>query len=140
MTQLAPRFQPRSRSAVGRPSAVAGALAAAVAADVAFDPVHNHVPLCPFHSVTGLWCPFCGGLRAVDSLAHGRFVTAFHDNALLLGALPLLALYWLDWTRRARADEPGQRLPRWVVRAGVVITVGFWVVRNLPFATALRPT
>jgi Protein of unknown function (DUF2752) len=121
------------------PFRLAAGAAAALGADVAFDPVHRHVPLCPFHALTGWWCPLCGGLRAADRLAHGNVVAALHDNTLLVASIPLLLLFWLDAMRRARAGRPARRMPRAVAVAAVVIAAGFTVLRNLPFAGALRP-
>jgi hypothetical protein len=107
---------------------------AALAADVAFDPVHRHVPLCPFHAVTGGWCPLCGGLRSADSLAHLQFGSALHYNALFVVALPFVLMFWIDWARTGRV-----RWSRYVVPVLVVLAVAFTIVRNLPFAAALRP-
>jgi hypothetical protein len=112
---------------------------AALVADVAFDPIHRHVPLCPFHAVTGWWCPLCGGLRAADSLAHLNVMAALHDNAVFLLALPIVAVWWLDWVLRSRAGKPSRALPRYTAAAAVIVAVAFTVLRNLPFAHALRP-
>jgi hypothetical protein len=121
------------------PFVAAALTGAALLADVAFDPAHRHVPLCPFHSITGGWCPLCGGLRAADALAHLQWRTALHDNVLFVAALPLIALWWVQWTRRARAGRPVRPLGRWTVGAIVLAGVVFTIVRNLPFAHALRP-
>lgn len=116
------------------PYRIAALVPVAVAADVAFDPVHRHVPLCPFRAVTGWWCPLCGGLRAADSLAHGQLATALHYNALFVAALPFLALWWLDWAVRARSGRPYRSVPQRVLVAVLALAVGFTVLRNLPFA------
>lgn len=114
-------------------------LAAAVGVDVAVDPSHTHIPLCPFHSLTGMWCPLCGGLRAVYQLAHLQVRAALHDNALFVASLPVLAYMWVSWAVRARSGTARQRWPRAATVALVALTVAFWVVRNLPFASWLRP-
>jgi len=116
------------------PYRVAALGLAAAVADVAFDPVHRHVPLCPFHAVTGWWCPLCGGLRAADSLVHGHIGAALHYNVLFVAALPLVLFWWLDWMRTGRV----RRLPRAAIVALIAIAVAFTVLRNLPFAATLR--
>jgi hypothetical protein len=134
---------PKVASAGARAGSVpvwaAAGTAAALAADVAFDPAHRHIPLCPFHSVTGLWCPLCGGLRCANALARGHIATALHANIVFVGALPLLAWLWIDWVMRARAGKPGRRLGRPAVIAIVVVLALFTVVRNLPPMRMLRP-
>jgi len=116
----------------------AGALALA-AADVAIDPTHTHVPLCPLRSLTGWWCPFCGGLRAVDELARGHVGLALRDNVLLVGALPVAIALWWVWVLRVRSGAIAPRWSRSATLGAAVLLVAFAVVRNLPFATALRP-
>lgn len=108
---------------------------AALALDMAFDPVHRHVPLCPFHAATGWWCPLCGGLRAADSLAHGHLVAALHYNVLFVAALPFGLLLWLDWLRTGRLRGSRSRHALTVL---LVVAVVFTVLRNLPFAATLR--
>lgn len=41
------------------------------------------MPPCIFHSVTGLYCPGCGGTRAVSALLHGHIVTSFICHPLV---------------------------------------------------------
>lgn len=121
------------------PLSAALAAAAGTLGVVAMDPAHRHVPLCPFHAATGLQCPLCGGLRAVEALTRGDVVTALHANLVFVAALPLIALWWLDAVQRARHGRPGRVSPRWLPAAVVALAVVFTVVRNLPGAAALRP-
>ena len=81
-----------------------------------------------------MWCPLCGGLRAADSLAHGQLGTALHYNLLFVAALPLVLVWWLDCLRTGRMRQ----LPGRGMTVLVVVAVVFSVVRNLPFAQALR--
>ncbi|UQX88333.1 DUF2752 domain-containing protein [Jatrophihabitans telluris] len=108
------------------------------------NPNTTHVPLCPFHAVTGLNCPLCGATRATYALLHGDVVTALHDNAVYVLGLPLL--FWLGWRwYRATAgpDRPGasrhRLMPRAVFIALLVLLVVFGVVRNLPIGAFLSP-
>jgi len=117
---------------------LAAGLGAGLAADVAFDPHQRHLPLCPLHALTGIWCPLCGGLRAADSLAHGRFVAALHENALFVTALPVLLAGWIYWLLETRAGRARPAVPRVVLIVVAVLAVGFTIVRNLPFVPGLR--
>jgi hypothetical protein len=107
----------------------------AAAVDVALDPAHHHVPLCPFRAATGWDCPLCGGLRAVNAALRGEFAAAWHANLLLWLSLPLLLWGFGRWVRDGRPPTLGRRAVVLVVLAAVCFTV----VRNLPMAGALRP-
>ncbi len=90
--------------------------------------------VCPFHAVTGWWCPFCGGSRAVAAMTRGDVEAALSYNLpamLLLGAV---TLYWMTQVYSGlRGGAP--HLPRLSRRSGVVLGVVFLVFtvwRNLP--------
>jgi hypothetical protein len=132
------RVRPTPVATRTAPLRVAAVLGAGLAADVAFDPHQRHVPLCPLHALTGIWCPLCGGLRAADSLAHGRFVAALHENALFVTALPLLFAAWIYWVLEARSGRSRPAVPRWLFVSVAVVALGFTIVRNLPIGAGLR--
>jgi hypothetical protein len=127
------------------PWALAAGTAAAFAADLAFDPARRHLPLCPFHALTGWWCPLCGGLRSAYSLAHGRLGAAVQDNALFAAAVPVLLVLWLAWVTggptqsprlRALRAAPGRRV---LIALAITACTLFTVLRNLPTMSGLRP-
>ena len=98
---------------------------------------------CPFHALTGLYCPACGGLRMVHDLLHGDVVRALHDNALAIPAVAIAGLVWLNWAVGCWRGRPPVRLERkaWFSPAILAVMAVWMVVRNLPFGTfaALRP-
>jgi hypothetical protein len=114
--------------------AAAGLLAVAGLSLV--NPNTTHLPLCPLHAMTGLWCPLCGSTRAGYALLHGQFGTALADNALLVGALPVLVLLWA-W--RVLPGGTGRLLPGWWYWPALVIGLAFGVLRNLPAGSWLAP-
>jgi hypothetical protein len=127
--------------ASGRAVLRAAALAVTAGlADLAFDPVHTHVPLCPFRALTGLDCPLCGGLRAVYQLLQLRVGAAVRDNVLVVAVLPVAVGLWLLWAVRARTGRPAPSWPRAATVTLALLAVAFTLVRNLPFAVALRPS
>ncbi len=117
---------------------VIGAGLAIVAAGVilyAGDPAVSPIfPPCPFHWLTGLWCPGCGSARALNAILHGRIMSALDLNPLLVISLPFLAYAAVS---RALMALWGRGLPRiftgaawgWLVLCVVVV---FWVARNIP--------
>ena len=114
----------------------AGLVVAGTATDVAIDPSRTHIPLCPFHSISGAWCPLCGGLRAVASLAHGDIPAALHDNILVVAAIPVAITMWLLAILRPQLPI---RLDKRAWLGVITLAVVFTVVRNVPAGAFLHP-
>jgi hypothetical protein len=102
---------------------------------------HQVFAPCPFHALTGLYCPACGGLRMVHDLLHGDFAMAFHDNALAIPAVIIGFAAWLNWTVSRWRGRPAPARPAWLSPVIIVVLIAWTVVRNLPWApfTAFRP-
>jgi hypothetical protein len=131
---------------VGRHRAASGAIGAivvgaAIAAHFINPTRDQWLPKCPFHELTGLWCPGCGSTRAAVSLSHGNLVEAFRHNVLFLPALAALVWVWAAYALRsfvpstsehAWARNPLTRLkhPQYLL----AVILAFWVVRNIPGA------
>lgn len=124
------------------PGAVLGLVAAGVGYVATVDPHEaGHYPTCPFLAISGLYCPGCGGLRMVNSLAHGDMAGGFGSNPLAFLFLPVLAYLWGSW---AMAAVRGRSMASVLFRPPVTyafigIVVVYGVVRNLPFGHALAP-
>lgn len=97
---------------------------------------------CPWLLLTGTNCPGCGGLRAVNDLTRGDLGAAASSNLLFVGALPLLLFAWGRWFSEqwsGRGRRTNTRRALIYVGLGLVVTIVFWVVRNLEFAAWLAP-
>ena len=95
---------------------------------------YSFYPRCLLHTLTGLQCPGCGGLRAAHQLLHGNVVAAFHYNPLLVLLSPLLAAFVIAAVAREKTGRPVPRLfkhPAWIwVLVGLLVAYG--IIRNLP--------
>jgi hypothetical protein len=100
------------------------------------NPNTTHLPLCPLHAMTGLWCPLCGSTRAGYAMLHGQFGVALHDNALVVLGLPVLLLLWL---RRTAGGGTGRLVPAWLFWPSLAVAIAFGVLRNLPSGSWLAP-
>lgn len=94
------------------------------------------IPPCPTKALLGIDCPGCGMSRAVYSLLHGDLGAALAFNALGVVALVLLAVAFVTYTIglwRGRRVRGWQNL-RYSPAVVLVVTVIWFVIRNLPFA------
>jgi hypothetical protein len=126
------------------PALAIGGLAAATAALHLRDPHQGGSwGLCPLYATTGIYCPGCGGLRAVNDLTDGQVGAALSSNLLVTVGIPVavvaLALWLVSAWRGAPVPRPSpawrQRL--WIVAA--ILAATFSVGRNLPWGAALAP-
>lgn len=78
-----------------------------------------------------IYCPMCGGTRAVAALVRFDFLAAWNYNAfVVLLAFVVLALDVWAWVRYAQKKEPLIVLPKWIWIVFVVALVAFFVLRN----------
>lgn len=108
-------------------------------------------PPCPWHAMTGTWCPGCGGLRAVHDLAHGQLASALGENVLVVACVPVVGVWWLITrmggrsVRGARAaggvgvPQRGLALGPRLTSAVTVLALLFALLRNLPIGAGLAP-
>ncbi|MGC3953507.1 MAG: DUF2752 domain-containing protein [Propionicimonas sp.] len=101
------------------------------------------LPECVIHQLTGIYCPGCGGLRAVFDLTRGELLSALRNNALLVLIPVWLALGFLASSHRllGRPFLAGHHrlLTRLAIASIAVVTV-FTIVRNQAWASWLQPT
>ena len=131
------------RQALTGPMIVAGAAAAGALALTLRDP-HEARSWggCPLLRLTRVYCPFCGGLRAVNDLTSLDLGAAASSNLLLVAVLPLAVLMWGRWTRCAWRRTPLGSPPhvrRFVGVGLAVLLVAFTIARNTPAGGWLAP-
>jgi hypothetical protein len=109
------------------------ALAVAASLLMRFPPTSaSFYPRCPVFLWLHLYCPGCGGTRALAALFHGRLLEAMHWNALVVVSLPFTVEFFAMAYRRAIGTAafcwpqvPDRLLTSYLVAVGI-----FTVVRN----------
>ncbi|WP_431958283.1 DUF2752 domain-containing protein [Nocardia lijiangensis] len=143
-----PPFPPPQRvrrtgwRALGLPALAAGAAVGAVVLLHFRDPhVEGSYGICPVYGLTGLYCPGCGGMRAVHNLTDGRLLDSLHSNLLAIPLLLAFAVYLGDWAVRAwRGERPRvPDLPRPFMWTVLALFVVYSVLRNTPWGSWLAP-
>lgn len=145
MTTVAPHPTRSAASRLLAPAATAAlALGAAAVLHVRDPHTSGSYGFCPFQTLTGLPCPGCGGLRAVNDLTRGDLVGALSSNALAVVLVGGLAVAWVLWfLRRLTPQHDGHRRPVAVSLRTVLTVLGvvavFGVLRITPWGSWLAP-
>ncbi len=79
-----------------------------------------------------IYCPLCGGTRAIAQLTRFHFVEAWNYNALVvILCVVVLALDVWAWVRYFQKKEPLIILPRWSWITACVLLVTYFILRNV---------
>lgn len=131
------------RRRIVAPAVTLGALTAVTVALHFRDPhEQGSWGICP-SAALGVYCPGCGGLRAVNDLTKGDLLGAASSNLLFIVLAPFLAaglaVWAVDSWRGVRRQPPSWLRIRSVQYAALAVVVLFVVARNLPFGAWLAP-
>ena len=133
------------RAVLVRNPALTGLVGAGIAAALhVHDPhVQGSWGYCPFLRLTGLPCPGCGGLRAVNDLTNGDVAGAMASNAMAVVLMGSAGVIWLAWLVRSLQGRDGPVLS---ARSASALSVGLGVAfllfgfyRMTPWGAWLRP-
>ena len=133
---LGPTGAPGRSPGLARPLAVAGIAVAGLAYVGLRNPTSGGFLPCPFHAVTGLWCPGCGMTRALHSLLHGDVAGALSSNLFLPVVMVAVGWAFLSWVVPS-IPSITRIVPSRVWTALIGLAVLYAVLRNLP-VPALR--
>ncbi|NLB26296.1 MAG: DUF2752 domain-containing protein [Bacteroidales bacterium] len=96
-----------------------------------FNPASSGIfPPCPFHTITGLYCPGCGSLRALHNLLHLNLPGVTANNILVIPVI-ILIFYHIIWSifKPARTNILYHKYTPLLIFFIIII---FWILRNIP--------
>ncbi|WP_099466766.1 DUF2752 domain-containing protein [Konateibacter massiliensis] len=100
-----------------------------------FSPINYRLFLlpCPIYTLTGIYCPGCGGTRSVHALLHGSFLSSFRYNPIVLYCGAIYAWYMISNTieyvskHKIKIGMKYRDIYLWI---GLGILLAFFVLRN----------
>ncbi len=105
-----------------------------------FAKIFNIYLYCPFHEITGLYCPGCGVTRMIYSIFELNFYQAFRYNPLLFIFLPFIIILLINsiYSKFKKEKSIYEKIPNFVWSVFLVVLIIYWILRNIfPF---LAPT
>lgn len=95
--------------------------------------VSNFLLPCLFHSLTGYYCPGCGGTRAVAGLLHGNILESLYYHPFVVYAAAVYVVFMVTNTveiiSRGRW-KIGMEFRHRYVYIGIVIVAANFIVKN----------
>ena len=117
---------------VGMHTVIPALLIAAVLIRKNLETLPSFFSNCWVHDVLFLYCPLCGGTRAVTAMSQLDFVEAFRYNAaVVIFAFLFLIADLVILIRLIRKKENWWVIPQWSWIAALGLFVGYTVLRNL---------
>ena len=87
---------------------------------------------CPFYKISGYQCSGCGSQRAFHEILHLNFEEAFHQNALVLIAIPYFSLiFFTSFFQEKFAKLRQLLIGKKTILILFVIVILFGIFRNL---------
>ncbi|MBQ7153603.1 MAG: DUF2752 domain-containing protein [Clostridia bacterium] len=87
---------------------------------------------CPFHDLLKLYCPFCGGTRAVRAVLKGQIVEGIVMYPPLVWLLGLFTAFEITAVRAClRKSAPLVQIRSWVTWATAAVFILFTIIRNI---------
>lgn len=88
---------------------------------------------CLFHELTGLYCPGCGGTRAVRYLLQGEFWMSFRYHPFVLYGVCVIAVEAVSFAAAKILRRPEVYVGResLFLYVGLAIVLVNWIVKNL---------
>ncbi len=87
---------------------------------------------CIFDKLFHLYCPGCGGTRALDALLKGEFLKSFQYHPLVLYSAIVYIIFMVSQLLEiiSRGRIKGIRFHAWYLYVALIILVGNCLVRN----------
>ena len=94
--------------------------------------VFSVIPTCILHDWFHVYCPLCGGTRALDELLHFHVLGSLRYHPLVIVFAGLFAVwYGIAWVRLIRGKSLIVKIPKPLSIVLTVTVIGFWLLRNL---------
>lgn len=99
--------------------------------------------ICPFYSLTGLYCPGCGMTRMCTYLLNGEIYKAFRSNCLaFILIIPIgvciLSMLW-EYVFFKHISKRADKTRTYFLKFISVLLIFYWIIRNIPAFLFLAP-
>ncbi|MGN1147526.1 MAG: DUF2752 domain-containing protein [Lachnospiraceae bacterium] len=90
-------------------------------------------PPCVLYSLLGIYCPGCGGTRAMRELLHGHIIQSLYYHPLVVYSVTIYLVFMISQTISllSRGRIKGVRFHYWFLYGAVVVITLNFILKNL---------
>lgn len=94
---------------------------------------YSMIKNCGFRMLTGLYCPGCGGTRALYYLIHGRILQSIKYNLFTIYLVVVALIFYVSQSIRyiSKGRIKGLHFNKWITIAGLIIIVVNFAIKNI---------
>ena len=94
--------------------------------------VFSLIPVCMVHDFLHVYCPLCGGTRAVEALFRWQWADAIRYHAVVVVTVGIGAIWYIRaWIRLFRGKPLIAPIPKWLSVLLLIAFIGYWILRNI---------
>lgn len=88
---------------------------------------------CLFRQITGLYCPGCGGTRALILLLHGKILTSIIYHPFTIYILVIFLIFYISQSARfiTKGSINGVQFHKWMIIVGGIILILNFMIKNI---------
>ena len=88
---------------------------------------------CLLLSITGFYCPGCGGTRALEAFLRGRFLLSLWYHPLVVyGAVIITGFMGTHTLERLKIGRvKGWKFHSWYLYGALAVVAGNWILKNI---------
>ena len=89
------------------------------------------IPKCPIYTHFGLYCPACGGTRAIISLFHFNLIESIKYNPVVIYTFITTTIYLIIETINRVLHK--NKVVKWniFIKIGLILLLFNWIIQNI---------
>ena len=87
------------------------------------------IPECPIYKTFGIYCPACGGTRAIISLANADIINSFLYNPIVIYSFAFSTLYLIIETINIKLKKNIIIPWKGIIKFGLVLLLINWMIK-----------
>lgn len=89
------------------------------------------IPSCPIYTHLGIFCPACGGTRALISILNFDIISSIYFNPIVIYTLVFSTLYLITESINIAFKKNINIHAKLILKIGIFILFANWIIKNI---------